>query len=379
MLGERLGQLREELRRAVRGRGRERERAVLILRSVVASTLAWAVAALVMDSSQVAFAPFSALLVVRPSVYRSVLDSSRYVAAVFLGVLAAGAAGLTVGVHLWAFALVVLVALVVGQASLFRDQGRQIPVVAAFAFAGGTAASVEPLGEILIMVCVGSASALLTQLVLAPSVRFRDAEDAVHGFADSLAYLVDEIAAGLHEGREGLDTRRWVRIAQSLTATRENARAAVEAQDERVRFNPRKLLMRNGSTVSLRTYREWINAMDRASWHLRSITSTLDTLERGPRRLPPQSEDFLHVYGDLLDAVSDVLWTLHEDRAWESDQVPQDLSRRLECAQDAVDRCQRELEHTRGGSDWHVRGALLTDVERLLHELSEGRTGAEQG
>ncbi|GAB2481059.1 aromatic acid exporter family protein [Nocardiopsis aegyptia] len=376
MVGEHLV---EGLRRAVRGRGRERERVVLILRSVIASTLAWAVAALVMDSSQVAFAPFSALLVVRPSVYRSVLDSSRYVAAVFLGVLAAGAAGLTVGVHLWAFALVVLVALVVGQASLFREQGRQIPVVAAFAFAGGTAASVEPLGEILIMVCVGSASALLTQLVLAPSVRFRDAEDAVRGFADSLAYLVDEMADGLREGREGLDTRRWVRIAQSLTATRENARAAVERQDERVRFNPRRVLMRSGSTVSLRTYREWINALDRASWHLRSITSTFDALERGTSRLPAQSEDFLRVYGGLLDAVSDVLWTLHEGRAWESVQVPQDLSQRLELAQNAVDRCREDLESGGDGGTWHVRGSMLTDVERLLQELQEGRSGAEQG
>lgn len=368
----------EGLRRAVRGRGRERERAVLILRSVVASTLAWAVAALIMDSSQVAFAPFSALLVVRPSVYRSVLDSSRYVAAVFLGVLAAGAAGLTVGVHLWAFALVVLVALIVGQASLFREQGRQIPVVAAFAFAGGSAASAAPLGEILIMVCVGSASALLTQLVLAPSVRYRDAEDAVRGFADSLAYLVDEIADGLREGREGLDTGRWVRIAQSLASTRENARAAVERQDERVRFNPRRVLMRSGSTVSLRTYRKWIDALDRASWHLRSATSTLDTLERGTSRIPAENEDFLRVYGDLLDAVSNVLWTLHEDRAWESDRVPHDLSRRLAYAQDVVDRCQENLRGGGDASHWHVRGSLLTDVERLLYELQEGRSEAEQ-
>jgi hypothetical protein len=377
VLGE---QLRENLRRAVRGRGRERERAVLILRSVIASALAWAVGSQLVDSSQVAFAPFSALLVVRPSVYRSVLDSGRYVVAVFLGALTAAAAGLTVGVHLWGFVLVVVAALILGQPSWFRDQGRQIPVVAAFAFAGGSAASATEIGELLLMVCVGSASALLTQIVLAPSVRFRDAEEAVRQFADSLAYLVDEIADGLREGREGLDTRRWVRIAGSLAATRENAQAAVERQDERFRLNPRRVLIRRGSTVSLRTYREWINALDRASWHVRSITSTLDALERGTSRLPAQSEEFLRVYGDLLDAVSDVLWTLHEDRAWEFDQVPNGLSRRLEHAQEAVDRCQADLE--RGGGDeraWHVRGSLLADVERLLQELQEGRSGAEQG
>jgi hypothetical protein len=376
VLGE---QLRENLRRAVRGRGRERERAVLILRSVIASALAWAVGSQLVDSSQVAFAPFSALLVVRPSVYRSVLDSGRYVVAVFLGALTAAAAGLTVGVHLWGFVLVVVAALILGQPSWFRDQGRQIPVVAAFAFAGGSAASATEIGELLLMVCVGSASALLTQLVLAPSVRFRDAGEAVRQFADSLAYLVDEIADGLREGREGLDTRRWVRIAGSLAATRENAQAAVERQDERFRLNPRRVVIRRESTVSLRTYRKWINALDRASWHVRSITSTLDALERGTSRLPAQSEEFLRVYGDLLDAVSDVLWTLHEDRAWEFDQVPSGLSRRLELAQETVDRCQADLE--RGGGDeraWHVRGSLLADVERLLQELQEGRSGAEQ-
>ncbi|MER6626294.1 aromatic acid exporter family protein, partial [Streptomyces sp. NPDC000931] len=144
--------LRDRVRRARERRGFERETAVIILKCTVAATLAWVVGTQLGASSQVGFAPFTALLVVRPSVYGSVLQSGRYMAAVFAGALLAGLAGLTVGAQLWSFTLLLLIALVAGQAGFFGSQGVQLPVVAAFALAGGTAESAADLGYLLLMV-----------------------------------------------------------------------------------------------------------------------------------------------------------------------------------------------------------------------------------
>lgn len=100
------GRLKELYQRVWERRGYERETAVLVIKSALAATLALAVGMpLDPSGSFVGFAPFSALLIVQPSVYGAVQQSWRYVAAVVAGALFAGAGGLTVGLEIWSFAL----------------------------------------------------------------------------------------------------------------------------------------------------------------------------------------------------------------------------------------------------------------------------------
>ncbi|GHD24312.1 hypothetical protein GCM10007147_20190 [Nocardiopsis kunsanensis] len=234
---------KEAYQRVWERRGYERETAVLVLKSAVAATLALAVGMpLDPQGSFVGFAPFSALLIVQPSVYGAVYQSWRYVAAVVAGALFAGAGGLTVGLEIWSFALAVLAALVVGQVRFFGGQGKQVPVVAAFALANGSAESVTDLGQLLLMVGLGALSALLTNLVMAPAIRFRDAENAVLDFTDTMR----DITTGLTEELRGeVDESRidyWTRRSESLDNIADNAWDTVERQENRVRLNPRRLL-----------------------------------------------------------------------------------------------------------------------------------------
>jgi len=362
-------------RRAVTRRGPDRETVMVVVKCVLSAVAAWGIGMVAVDTTQVGFAPFTALLVVRPSVYGSVLQSTRYVAAVFTGALLAGVAGLSVGAQLWSFGIVVLVALVLGHLRFFREQGKQVSVVAAFALAGGAASSGEQLGELLLMVAIGSLCALVVNMLLAPAIRFRDAQEGVLDFVDALRYVVEGIAEDLRNGLETEAVGQRVRAAEALDNTSRNAQAVVERQEYRVRLNPRKVFSRARVPIHLDSYRLWIGVFDRASRHTESITLTLQHVTEGYARKIGLCEDFWAEYVELLDMIAHVLDTLHtEDQPEWSD-----LSgRTAQVLGEAFDRVvqSRRTTLSDAGDEMPARAALLTDAERLLQEIDQGREGA---
>jgi hypothetical protein len=371
---------REVLRRIVERRGYERETAVIIAKCVIASTGAWLVGTLLGGSSQIGFAPFSALLVVRPSVYGSVLQSLRYVPAVFLGALIAGLTGLTVGLNVWFFALAVFVAMIAGQFTVFGDQGKQIPVVASFALAGGTAGSLTDMGTLLLMVLVGAGAAVVTNTVFAPAIRFRDAESAVFDFADGLRDLSREMAEALRGGEEGLgDVGYWARVAQGFDNTERNARESVSQQEYRVRLNPRRLLTGPSPKRAPKAYYGWILALGRSARHLQSLIRTLRTVKEGRSRFSEPSDAFLREFAPLLDAAADAFDAVHEAGEPERDTVSADLDSCLEEGLRRIDRAREHMSEDWDGERWPVHSALLTDLERMFEELREGHANSEEG
>ena len=368
-----LRRLRDGIRRARQRRGFERETAVLILKCAIAATLAWVIGTALGASAQVGFAPFTALLVVRPSVYGSVLQSGRYVAAVFAGALLAGLVGLTVGAQLWSFALLLLVALVLGQVRFFGGQGTQLPVVAAFALAGGTAESLSDLGYLLLMVCVGTACALATNTLFAPVIRFRDAENAVLDLADGLRSLTGDMAEGMREGNEGLDLEYWGRASDGLSGSVRNAHEAVRRQEDRTRLNPRRLALgKRLDPTTLDVYRDWIAALSRASLHVQSLVRTLRTTTRKGSRFPEPDDAFLREFAPLLDRASDILRTVHDSEEPENDAASADLCEKVDEALSLVDEERTRMRERWDDGNWPVYSALVTDVERLFEEIHQG-------
>lgn len=365
--------LRDGIRRARQRRGFERETAVLILKCAIAASLAWVVGTLLGASSQVGFAPFTALLVVRPSVYGSVLQSGRYVAAVFAGALLAGLVGLTVGAQLWSFALVLVAALIAGQARFFGTQGTQLPVVAAFALAGGTAEAFADLGYLLLMVCVGAVCALATNMVFAPAIRFRDAENAVLDLADALRSLTGEMAEGLRQGREGLDLDHWGRASDGLDGSVRNAHEAVMRQKDRTRLNPRRLASgKHLDPDALDTYRDWIAALSRASIHVQSLVRTLRTTTRQGSRFSEPNDAFLREFASLLEHASDIFRTVHDSEEPEHSTASEDLCAKVDEAMSLVDQVRAGMRERWDDENWPVYSALITDVERLFEEIHQG-------
>lgn len=363
-------------RRALTRRGPERETVMVVVKCVLSAVAAWGIGMVAVDTTQVGFAPFTALLVVQPSVYGSVLQSTRYVAAVFTGALLAGVAGLSVGAQLWSFGIVVLVALILGHLRFFREQGKQVSVVAAFALAGGAASSGEQLGELLLMVAIGSLCALVVNMLLAPAIRFRDAQEGVLDFVDALRYVVEGIAEDLRNGLETEAVGQRVRAAEALDNTSHNAQAVVERQEYTVRLNPRRIFSRaRRPPVHLDSYRLWIGVFDRASRHTTSITLTLQHVTEGYARKVGLNEDFREEYAELLDMIARVLATLHTEDQPEWSELS---GRTAQVLGEAFDRVvqSRRTTLSDAGDEMPARAALLTDAERLLQEIDQGREGA---
>ena len=85
-----------------------------LAKTVLAAVAAWVIASSVLDLPQPFLAPWSALLVVHATVYRTFSKGTQQVAATVVAVLLATAVGETLGLTTGAIALLLVVALVLG-------------------------------------------------------------------------------------------------------------------------------------------------------------------------------------------------------------------------------------------------------------------------
>ena len=130
--------------RALGSDGYERHTALLVGKSTLAATIAWVISYPLLNAQSPAFAPFSAVLIMQVTIYQTLVQSLRYVGAVAAGVAVQIALGFLVGPEAVTFALVALVALVIGRWPALGAQGGQVPTAAFFAFATYTSATGYP-------------------------------------------------------------------------------------------------------------------------------------------------------------------------------------------------------------------------------------------
>ncbi|WP_367123416.1 aromatic acid exporter family protein [Streptomyces phytohabitans] len=371
-------QARDAMCRAWRYSGAERQRLLLVAKSAVAAVLAWSVAAYGLVSPQPTYAPFTALLVVQATVYRSLVQTVRYVAAVVLGVLAAGAVGPLLGENAGAFAVMLVATLVVGQWRRLGSQGVQVSVAGVFAYSALSGAHVSMLGEIVAMALLGAGVGLAVSLLVVPPLRYRTASEGIESVSGSLRRLLQDMAAGLRGGAPDSDAADdWLARARRLDGTVGAARQAVETGAESTRYNPRRLLGRRDPPPSFSGYRVFLDSLARGAEQVRSIAYGLRRLSDadGPDGTPRPDGRSLHAYGDLLDVLADAAARIGalEDGPEEGagdggGAAPADdpLRRAL---RDARER-QRELVASVGDTPaWRSHGVLLTDMERLTEEF----------
>src|SRR5699024_9319442 len=126
-----------------------------ILKCVLAATAAWWFATAVLQSEMPFLAPWTALLTVHATVYRSFSRGLQSTVSSGLGVLLSYLIGAFLGVELWTFALALLVGLVASRLWWIRDEGVAIATTAIFVLGSGFGEQAPLLVERLIEVGVG--------------------------------------------------------------------------------------------------------------------------------------------------------------------------------------------------------------------------------
>ncbi|MEW2704480.1 aromatic acid exporter family protein [Streptomyces koyangensis] len=347
-------------RRLRRPESSARRSLLLVLKSALAATVSWFVSYELMNATSPAFAPFSAVLMVQVTVYQSVVQSLRYVGAVAAGVAVQAVLGLSAGPDLVTFALVALVALAISRWRVLGAQGTQVATAAFFAFATYTGASdnvdqVKELGQIVLLVLIGSAVGVGVNVLVAPPLRYRSAEWGIRALAQEIHDLLDTMTPELGEGAPDADTTQGWRDRADRTGTLiAQSREGLRTARESLRLNPRPWARRRRGTLTFEAYDRTMEALVRMISQVTAVTRSLDQQhqDEGGNGPGPDYAPFLRAYATFLSSVVDfteILATLDEDHL--SDQAG-----RLDEAADGLERCRGEVVRTT-----EERGLSLTD------------------
>ncbi|MEU6084482.1 hypothetical protein [Streptomyces sp. NPDC047108] len=361
--------------RAAAVEGHERHTLLLIAKCTLAATLAWVVAYDVLKARSPAFAPFSAVLIMHVTVYQSLVQALRYVAAVALGVAVQAASGFLGGPDLATFVLVTLIALSVGRWPALGAQGSQVATAAFFAFSTYAAATTrtakaEQLGEIIVLVLIGCGIGVAVNVLVVPPMRYHSAEHGIRTLARALHDLVGDVYPALHEGAPSeTATRRWRRRAEQAGGLVTQARSGLRTARESVYYNPRRLLRRHRGRTGFDGYGAVLDALERTLHQAASLTRSLDQWHEDERdhRYGP----FLASYGDFLASVGRISAVLGELKESALPEQARELcglaDEAQECRSTVAERAERDglplADPTR------PYGVLLIEATRLMEEF----------
>ncbi|MEU2119962.1 aromatic acid exporter family protein [Streptomyces sp. NPDC016459] len=355
---------------------------LLLSKGAVAATAAWCLASWLLPTAVTTFAPFTALLALQSTVYRSLRDSAQYLGAMAIGTAVAAGFGSTVGVHVWTLAVLVFLALVVARADLLGGQRSQVPVVALFAFVGG-GGRIDYIGHLVTSAVIGVCCGLAAHFVIAPaphSDRARGRVADLTGLTQELLHDLARAAAGETSGEDAWSD--WSHRCEELAAQAARTRADLEREQENTKLNPRQPW--SNTQAILHRYDETISTVERIGTYVRSIARALTYERQAFETSEPTSvseasgpKDFLVSYAALLQATATALECLNPPHG------PEDPSRLRRHIQDAEHHCERatdmaRVSHADRPRRWPVHGTALVEATRILEEITHQADRAEE-
>ncbi|MEU9487466.1 aromatic acid exporter family protein [Streptomyces decoyicus] len=348
---------------------------LLIGKSTLAATIAWVISYNLLNAQSPAFAPFSAVLIMQVTIYQSLVQSLRYVGAVAAGVAVQIALGFMVGPEVVTFALVALVALMIGRWPALGVQGGQVVTAAFFAFSTYTSATGYPekitqLGQIVLLVLIGSVVALAVNIVVFPPMRFRSAEYSVRTLAHALCDLLGDIHPVLSAGElEEEQTAQWRARAAQTGELITQARAGMRTARESLYYNPRRLFRRHHGRTGFENYGALLEALERTLYQAASLTRSLDQWR--DTETSYNYRTFLERYGTFLASIADsarLLSTLDEDHLADQTEELCQLADRAQPYRRQVAE-QAESDGLPLADPTRPYGVLVVEATRLMEEF----------
>ena len=213
---------------------------IQIVKSVIAATTAWWISANLMHSELPFLAPWTALLAVQATVYRSVRNGLQTWVASGLGVGVSFLIGSFLGVHLWTFALAVFVGLLGARIPRLRTEGTAIATTAIFVLGSGFGHQAPLLNNRLLEVALGVGVGVLVNVLLAPPLRDRQAAWQVDGINQRMGEILIEMAEELTDSWDTDRADVWVRETVALDRRLGPVNATIQFAQESAHFNLRR-------------------------------------------------------------------------------------------------------------------------------------------
>lgn len=243
-----------------------------LVKTVAAAVLAWVVATSLLALPQSFLAPWSALLVVHATVYRTFNQGVRQVGAAVLGVVLAWAIGNALGLDPFAVAVVLTIGLALGALPWFEGQSTTVATTALIVLVTGFSDNDNVLLSRLADTGIGIAVGLLVNLAVWPPLRRRTAIVAMDALDGRVGELLVSIADDLCGRVDEEVVEGWVDRTRELDEELEHAWWLVRQARESARLNPRR------SAHDLRDPRQWISLLhhlEQGVAEMRSMAGTI--------------------------------------------------------------------------------------------------------
>lgn len=321
-----------------------------LVKTVAAAVIAWVVATSVLSLPQPFLAPWSALLVVHATVYRTFSQGARQVGAAVLGVVLAWAVGNALGLDPLAVAVALTIGLAVGALPWFEGQSTTVATTALVVLATGFSDNDNVLISRLADTGIGIGVGLLVNLVVWPPLRRRTAVVAMDALDDRIGELLTTMADDLRGTVDEETVEGWVDRTRDIDEELDRAWWLVRQARESALLNPRR------PAHELREPRQWIELLHRLEQGVAELRSMARTIAIGLGE-SAWSEEFGAGFVELLRDAGEAVTRADGD---------------------AIVGTRRRLDALveRSGKDapadlWPVYGGLIINLRNILASMEE--------
>ncbi len=319
-----------------------------LTKTVVAAVAAWVVASAVLELPQPFLAPWSALLVVHATVYRTFSKGAQQVAATVVAVLLASAVGQSLGLTTGAIALLLVVALVLGAVPWLGAEATTIATTGLVILTTGFESDALLISR-LFDTAIGVAVGLLVNVIVWPPLRRRTAAQAMDRIDDRIGELLADIAGGLGDGWQDEDVTEWIDRSRDLDGDLDQAWALVRQAQESARMNPRR------SARQMKDPQQWLGILRRMEQAIAETRSLVRTLggQRAHRETWDEAfaDPWISMLGDAGRAAAAA--------------DPATLLR----VRERLEAFTEEMRATERSPEWPVYGALIINLRNIVDAM----------
>ncbi|MGC5615966.1 FUSC family protein [Georgenia sp. Z1491] len=340
-----------------------------IAKGVVAATMAWWFSVQVLESALPFLAPWTALLTVHATVFRSMSSGVQLTLSSAIGVGLSFLVGSYLGVSVWTFALAILVGLAVARTPTIRDEGVAIATTAIFVLGSGFDDQESLLLDRIMEVGVGVGVGLVVNLLIIPPLRDRQASQHVDSVNRQMGQVLVEMADEFSESWDTDKASDWFGATESMSRSVERAWGAVGYARESRRINLRLYRPDRRSPASRGRglgYEDILPRLDEGVSHLRNLARTLYNATYAEGEWDAHfRERWVGIVRDCGRAVAD------------PDAEVEPVADRLEMLAGELSRDRKLPEST-----WPVYGALITSVRHVavvVDDIASARAAREAG
>ncbi len=343
--------------------------AVQALRSTAAAVISYVVALRLSSEPNPLTAPLTALLVVQVTLYSTLTTSIRRVNSVVVGVLIAIGFSALVGLTWWSLGLLILASLVVGHLVRVDEFVPEVAISAMLVL--GVTQVTDTAWDRVLETIIGAVVGLLVNLLLAPPLWVGPAGAAITDLAQRMSRLLDHL---------GEDPSGPTRVEQAAARLHEARRldndiaqvdAALRQAEDSLRLNPR---VKEGLLFRL-VLRTGLDTLEICAVVLRVASRTLTDLARarpdGPLFDPATAAALRQVLRHTAVAVESFAQLITAQVSANAEEAEARLTGELAVARAYRDRLADLLlaAAREDPAHWQLRGALLTEIDRVLDEL----------